>query len=63
MFKLPRAKRHQNIARASKQQHNPITLAQEWQGTLIALQLAGELDFLFDKGDNAEWRLLCETTF
>ena len=29
----------------------------------IALQLASELDFLFEKGDNDERRLLCETVF
>ena len=26
------------------------------------MQWAGELDFLFDKGDNAEWRLPSETS-
>ena len=29
----------------------------------IALQLASEFDFLFEKGDNDERRLLCETIF
>jgi len=29
----------------------------------IALQLVGELDLLFEKGDNGERRLLCETAF
>ena len=29
----------------------------------IAIQLASELDFLFEKGDNDERRLLCKTVF
>jgi hypothetical protein len=29
----------------------------------IALQLASELDFLFENGDSDERRLLCETLF